>query len=164
MESGQAAGIGVAVAALSAQQFGLLLAHQLGELLVTEAGGLLLGPPQHNAAGGHRPDRHLRPVGTCDLAHRPGGQGQCQDIRHRRPHRHPAPGQSDQKGVIPAPEVGPALGELAARRLAISPKGRVWLHGVPPSPTPPMLMGLSVGGPCWSHGERIGGAAAEPQK
>jgi len=27
-----------------------------------------------------------------------------------------------------------------------------------------MLMGLSVGGPGWSHGERIGGAAAEPQK
>ena len=27
-----------------------------------------------------------------------------------------------------------------------------------------MLMGLSVGGPGWSHGERIGGAAAEPQR
>ena len=146
MESGQAAGIGVAVAALSAQQFGLLLAHQLAALLATEAGGLLRVTPQHHAPGGHRPDRHLRPAGIGDLAHRPGGQGQPQPIRHRRPHRHPATGQSDQQGVVPALEVGPALGELAARRRAISPKGRLWLHRIPPGPMSSLLIGLSAGG------------------
>ena len=86
--------------------------------------------PHHHPMGSDGTNRQFRPGGVCNLAHRPGGQGQIQLGSHGRSHRHPAPWQSHQDRVgFPARPGAEGVGQGQAGLMAVEPEGRMEGHG-----------------------------------